>query len=98
MNPTRRIWRDKTTGEEARGSGAMAGWYASHPERYEQTSVPRLYHVVAINDRTGRKDYCTATPVTHHEACTIRSKFFPRPKGAYPAHVRIQLEEVSPWT
>lgn len=40
---TRVIWRDKVTGKEARGSGAMAGWFASHPERYEQVTVPRHY-------------------------------------------------------
>jgi hypothetical protein len=36
----RKIWRDKTTGKEACGAGAMAGWYASHPERYEQVIIP----------------------------------------------------------
>lgn len=85
---TRVIWRDKTTGKEATGGGAMLGWYASHPERYEQVSVPRMYHVVVINDRAGTKAYMTATPVTHQEGCTILSKI-----GPYK-HGRKQLEEV----
>jgi hypothetical protein len=55
----------------------------------------RLYHVVAINERTGRKEYLTATPCTHQEGVTIMSKITRRPKGL-GLRVRIQLEEVAP--
>lgn len=52
----------------------------------------RLYHVVAINEKTGKKEYCTAYAVPHKDACTILSKF---PRGHEPGwrHVRMQLEE-----
>ena len=46
-----------------------------------------LYHLVAINERTGRKTYLTDEPVTHAQACTWKSKF-----TYHPAR-RIQLEE-----
>lgn len=36
--------------------------------------TPRRYHVIVINERTGKKVYMTATPVTHAEGCTILSK------------------------
>lgn len=48
----------------------------------------RLYHVVAINEKSGRKHYLTLQPETHHIACVIKSKF-----NDYPSR-RIQLEEV----
>lgn len=48
----------------------------------------RLYHVVVIVERTGRKEYMTATPVTHAEGCTILRKL-----TRYPWR-REQLEEV----
>jgi hypothetical protein len=47
----------------------------------------RPYHVVAINNRTGRKTYCTVQPVTHDEGCTMLRKF-----TYHPAR-RVQLEE-----
>jgi hypothetical protein len=34
----------------------------------------RMYHVIAINERTRRKYYLTAMPVTHKEGCTILRK------------------------
>jgi hypothetical protein len=48
----------------------------------------RMYHVVAINEKTGRRELCTSYPATHSEACTMVSKF--------TAHknVRIQLQEI----
>lgn len=49
----------------------------------------RRYHVVVINERTGKKGYMTATPVTHREGTTILRKI-----TDYPWR-RKQLEEVS---
>jgi hypothetical protein len=37
----------------------------------------RLYHVVVVNDRTGRKAYMTRTPVTHDEGTIILRKMRP---------------------
>lgn len=34
----------------------------------------RLFHVIVVNDKTGRKVYMTATPVNHNEGCAILSK------------------------
>jgi len=51
-------------------------------------SKERLYHVVAINERTGRKTYCTAEPMPHAQACNNAGRF-----SFHPAR-RIQLEEV----
>lgn len=47
----------------------------------------RLYHVVAVNDRTGFGTPLTAYPMPHPEACAMRGKFNPA------SHVRIVLEE-----
>jgi len=48
----------------------------------------RLYHVVAINKRTGTVQYLTRTPETHERASTIlRKQSIPRP------YVKIALEE-----
>ena len=49
----------------------------------------RKYHLVAINERTGNKTYCTSFPMSHHECCVMRSKF-----SNHPAR-RIQLEEAA---
>lgn len=54
----------------------------------EVRAAERMYHVVAINERTGKKEYLTATPVTHQEALTILSKQRPH------KDVRKQLEPV----
>ncbi len=54
--------------------------------------VERLYHVVVHNDRTGVDIYMTATPATHAEACTIKSKLIPDSRR--PAHLRTILKEV----
>lgn len=48
----------------------------------------RLYRIVAINERSGAKTYCTKTPVTHVEACVMLKRF-----SYHPAR-RVQLEEV----
>jgi len=49
--------------------------------------VERMYNVVAINEKTGDVIQLNATPMTHKEACTFKSKFID-----YPGR-RIQLEE-----
>ncbi len=48
----------------------------------------RLYHLVAINEKTGTKTYLTRYPDTHKACCTLKSKF-----SSHLAR-RIQLEEV----
>lgn len=48
----------------------------------------RWYHVVAINERTGRRERLTSSPLSHHEAVVMKGKFRPH------RDVRIQLEEV----
>ena len=79
-------------------SGRKIG-YASKHGSYAYTADDRdarrerVYHVVAINERTGKKTYQTSTPMTHHEATNMLRAFHPRPKQA--RHVRIQLEEAS---
>lgn len=37
--------------------------------------MTRLYHIVAINERTGRKTYCTAYPMPHEQACENMRRF-----------------------
>lgn len=49
--------------------------------------VERLYHLVAINDRTGNKTYLTSYPMEHGAACVNKSKFTTH------ATRRVQLEE-----
>jgi hypothetical protein len=53
----------------------------------------RQYCLVAINERTDKKTVLTSSPVTLDEAHTMRSKFYPRPRGA-ARNVRIQVEEI----
>lgn len=50
--------------------------------------MERKYHLIAINERTGKKTYLTACAMTHAECCIMKSKF-----SYHPAR-RIQLEEV----
>lgn len=49
----------------------------------------RQYHIVAINERSGEKTYCTAYPMNHADSCVMLSKF-----SKHPAR-RVQLEEVA---
>lgn len=49
----------------------------------------RLYHIVAINERTGAKVYVTRYPDTHDACCVMLRKF-----SYHPAR-RLQLEEVT---
>jgi hypothetical protein len=51
----------------------------------------RLYHLVAINERTGAKTYLTGYADTHEACCTMKSRF-----SYHPAR-RIQLEEFTPY-
>ena len=51
--------------------------------------MTRTYHVVCINERTGRRVTCSREPMTHREAVTFKSKFNPH-KDA-----RFLLVEVS---
>lgn len=39
--------------------------------------MKRLYHVVVVNDKTGKKVLMTDSPVTHDEGCIILSKLVP---------------------
>jgi len=48
----------------------------------------RLYHIVAINEKTGNKTYLTAYPMNHKKCCVMLSK-----QSHYPT-IRKQLEEV----
>lgn len=74
---SRVIVRRPPSGARAIGGGS----------RIVEASRERLYHVVAINERTGRKEYLTATPVTHQEGVTIMRK-----QSGPHRDVRIQLE------
>lgn len=49
----------------------------------------RLYHVVAINERTGATEILTGYPVPHDKACRILSRQTPH------NYVRKQLEELT---
>lgn len=49
----------------------------------------RMYHLVAINERTGKETRLTSYPMTHAECCTMKAKFTPHPLR------RIQLKEVA---
>jgi hypothetical protein len=48
----------------------------------------RMYHVVAINEKSGKKVVVTGYPMTHQECCILLSKLTPHPAR------RLQLEEV----
>ncbi len=47
----------------------------------------RTYHLIVVNVKSKAKTYMTKTPVTHSEACVMKSKLTP-----HPARM-IQLEE-----
>ena len=50
--------------------------------------MSRLYHIVAINERTGRRERQTSYPMDHQHCMTMKSKMTPH------RDVRIQLEEL----
>jgi len=49
----------------------------------------RIYHIVAINEKSGLKTYLTKYPMEHKPCCVMLQKFTQHPL------VRIQLEEVT---
>ena len=49
----------------------------------------RQYSLVAVNEKTGRVYLFNLKPMTHAQACTMKSKFSPHPLR------RIQLQEVA---
>ncbi len=49
----------------------------------------RLYHLVAINNRSGKSVPLTTYPMTHEKCCTMKSK-----SSYHPAR-RIELVEVT---
>jgi hypothetical protein len=58
-------------------------------QQYARARGCRLYHIVAINERSGRKEYLTAYPMPHQPACVMLLK-----QGIHPL-VRKQLEEAA---
>lgn len=52
--------------------------------------MTRLYNVIVINEKTGRKVRMNAAPVTHSEGCTWLSKI------SDLKWRRKQLEEIAP--
>ena len=42
-------------------------------------SAPRLYHVVSVDEHSGRQTNMTAYPATHGEACTMVRKITAHP-------------------
>lgn len=47
----------------------------------------RLYHLVSITEKTGKKIYMTSYPMSHAECMTMKSKITEH------KHRRIQVEE-----
>ena len=50
-------------------------------------SSERLYHLIAVNDRTKRRECLTAHPDTHANCMTMKGRFSPH------KDVRIMVEE-----
>lgn len=48
----------------------------------------RLYHILAINDKTGYTRQCTGYPMSHAACCVMMGKF------NLNKNVRLQLTEV----
>lgn len=53
-------------------------------------TAERMYNVIWVCDDKGTRGQLNATPMTHREACTFKSKM-----TAYPWR-RVMLEEVKP--
>lgn len=51
------------------------------------TPSERLYHLVAVNDRTSYRERVTAEPATHEQCMTMKSRF------NLHRDVRLVLEE-----
>lgn len=45
----------------------------------DTTQQERLYHLVAVNERTGKQTQVTSYPMSHRECCTCKSKFSHHP-------------------
>lgn len=52
--------------------------------------MERLYHLVAVNNKTDAATVLTSYPMTHAQCCTMKSKF-----THHPAR-RIEMREASP--
>ena len=57
-----------------------------------KSSKEQLYHIVAINERTRRRETVTSYPLDHSAACRLKGKFTPH------KDVRLQLSPVSQHT
>lgn len=53
-------------------------------------NTSRLYHIVAINEKTGAKTYLTGYPMNHNDSCVMLNK-----QSNRVSYVRIQLEEIT---
>lgn len=62
----------------------------THPYRKGDAMTERLYHIIAINERTGRRVTMTGYPMNHHDCCTMMRKI-----TRYPWR-RLLLEETHP--
>jgi hypothetical protein len=51
----------------------------------------RLYRLIAINDKTGKREQQTVQPMTHHECCVMKSK---QSDGSKRHGVRFMLVQV----
>jgi hypothetical protein len=58
-----------------------------HQSAHRPFQTERLYHLVAVNDRTGYREAVTARPDTHAACATMQSRFNLHPD------VRLVLEE-----
>jgi len=84
--------RTSTRRTSARRSSARRS-SARRSSRRMQPNNERLYHVVTVNEKTGGKQYQTATPVTHSQAGTIMRKI--ALSSSKPPYVHMQLEEAA---
>jgi hypothetical protein len=60
--------------------------------RLYNEELVRRYHLVAISEKDGWKEYLTSYPMTHKECCVMKARFSLGRKTQYPAR-RIQLED-----
>jgi len=91
------VWSDGTVGtgrvpfksrEEAEAF-LSRHWSRISAARAAAEASGRSYHVIAVNDRTGKKTYLTSSPLSHREAVTVLGKQSPSARN-----VRKMLEEV----
>lgn len=55
------------------------------------TNPEQLYHIVVRNDKTGEDTRMTSSPLTHRDACVMKSKLIPDSRR--PKHCRTLLVE-----